>query len=334
VLAVASIGSVAYTRARAAFIAGRDERARIAARRSAFVHLEAAMPILKHSAVATILTVITIALLGAAHGADAATRTWTAGGTTPNWSDAGNWDTGVPQNGDGLIFPATGDPVATANDLASLHVASIAVQGGAYSIDGSAFLLNAGGIQVAANGNLTVQVAVQLEADATIVVGSDASYHGVQLDNGGHTLTLDAGDRAVINTSPIVGAGGLVKNGVGEADLANNTYIGNTTVNQGTVLCGASPFPNPILLATTTIQAGATLFLTQSVGGNFVFNGSGVNGQGAVVAAGPPGAMLDINGNITLATDTTFAVGSNQTLSLIVFLGLGPVCPTSPVPPG
>ena len=43
--------------------------------------------------------------LGLAGTALAATKAWTGGAADKNWATAGNWDAGVPGNGDVAVFP-------------------------------------------------------------------------------------------------------------------------------------------------------------------------------------------------------------------------------------
>ncbi|MGD8414731.1 MAG: hypothetical protein PVF33_10885, partial [Candidatus Latescibacterota bacterium] len=56
-----------------------------------------------------IVPLLVLSIVLAATTAHAQTTTWTGGGTSNNWSDSGNWDNGVPQNGYDVYF----SPVST-----------------------------------------------------------------------------------------------------------------------------------------------------------------------------------------------------------------------------
>src|SRR4051812_20562208 len=92
----------------------------------------------------------------------AATRTWT-GNAGNLWSNAGNWDSGVPVAGDDLVFPGPLPAAASltpVNDLAAGTVFhSIAIEGVArppapqYSLSGNGVVLGAGGLRISGSGN-------------------------------------------------------------------------------------------------------------------------------------------------------------------------------------
>lgn len=53
------------------------------------------------------------------------TKTWTGLGSSNNWSDSGNWDAGVPVNGDDIIIPETTPRNTSNNDLTNLVINNI-----------------------------------------------------------------------------------------------------------------------------------------------------------------------------------------------------------------
>lgn len=98
----------------------------------------------------------------------------------------------------------------------------------------------------------------------------------------------------------VSGNGGLDKNGAGLLVLnANNTYAGTTTVNNGTLQVNGSQPVSPVLLT------GGTL------GGTGVVGTVTVSGSFAKTIA--PGASVGVLtcGNVTLSSNTTFAVELN-----------------------
>ena len=74
----------------------------------------------------------------------ASTRTWTGAGTTANWSEAANWDTGVPVAGDTLVFPPGASKKTNTNNLAAgTAFAILKFTGGGYRLQGNAFDITA-----------------------------------------------------------------------------------------------------------------------------------------------------------------------------------------------
>lgn len=72
----------------------------------------------------------------------AATRTWTGLGASNNWSDAANWDTGVPLAGDDIVFPASASRKTNTNDLApNTAFTTIQFDGSGYAIAGNSLHL-------------------------------------------------------------------------------------------------------------------------------------------------------------------------------------------------
>ncbi len=102
--------------------------------------------------------VVALALLLSSRAASAATYTWTGAGVNGNtdykWSNPGNWQGLVaPQPGEqgvALVFPNTGAPRNTTNDVLNLVLSSVLFQGANYGIHGgpngiTMTLLGAGG---------------------------------------------------------------------------------------------------------------------------------------------------------------------------------------------
>ncbi|WP_322794870.1 hypothetical protein [Tepidiforma sp.] len=89
----------------------------------------------------------------------AATRTWTGLGPTANFSDAANWDSGIPAPGDTLIFPASAAQFAPVNDLPPGPYAAIRVTGGSYTFSGAPLDL-AGDLVIESAGTTEVALAL------------------------------------------------------------------------------------------------------------------------------------------------------------------------------
>lgn len=82
---------------------------------------------------------VTMAVVASGHPALAAsTQTWTGLGTTNNWSEAANWDSGAPAAGDSLLFPESAARKSNTNDLApNTLFDAITFEGEGYAIAGT-----------------------------------------------------------------------------------------------------------------------------------------------------------------------------------------------------
>src|SRR5262245_14965862 len=79
--------------------------------------------------------------------ADAATLSWSGGGSSGNWSDTGNWGfSGPPATGDTLIFPAAQPRLANTNNIVGLSLNQIRFvgAGGGYAIFGNSITITNG----------------------------------------------------------------------------------------------------------------------------------------------------------------------------------------------
>jgi autotransporter-associated beta strand protein len=135
---------------------------------------------------------------------------------------------------------------------------------------------------------------------------------------------VNAGDTGTVSAA-IGGSGGFVKAGNGTLNLtATNTYSGTTLVSNGTLRL--APGIQQGLGATgtgneTVVAAGATLDVNSAYSGNvnedFVIAGTGVNGIGALVNAGPTDYYnvgyrnLTLSGNAAIGVYRRFDMAGN-----------------------
>jgi len=153
---------------------------------------------------------------------DAATLSWSGGGSSGNWNDTGNWGfAGVPANGDTLIFPGAQPRLINTNNLASLILNQVRFVGasGGYAIFGNAITITNG-------------------IEATNSAGANVLSNSVTLGSpGDFSVNVSTGARLTLGGT-LSGSVGLVKKGGGTNTLAggfSNTYGGTTTVNAGLV---------------------------------------------------------------------------------------------------
>lgn len=91
------------------------------------------------------LTLGFITSIGSTSYAAADTCTWT-GATNNNWDNSGNWtgcdNAGIPENLDTVLFPANPIRTASNNNISSLTLAKIQIDGDNYSITGSSISID------------------------------------------------------------------------------------------------------------------------------------------------------------------------------------------------
>jgi len=183
--------------------------------------------------------------------------TWIGAGADNNWSTAANWDV-APAAGDRLFFAGTAR-TSSVNDLAADTVFdSLTFENGDFTITGNAVGLNPqhGAAIDSSGGENTVSLPVTLEEDSRFLIESGGGLSfgtGAVIDTNGYLLTVESANAAApasVWQGTVDGAGGLTKTGLGAVTLSGaNSYTGDTTVDQGTlVLAGGDD-----RLPTTTI---------------------------------------------------------------------------------
>ena len=237
------------------------------------------------------------ALLGATAGtvSAAATRTWTGAGATANWSDAGNWDSGVPVAGDTLVFPAGAARMTNTNDLAAgTAFDTVRFTGGGYRLQGNAF-------------DVTGQLRNEsLSGDTNVVENVAGGAGGVAQVSGRMALT---GANTFTGATVVSGGTLLVTHDSGlGADTAGTTVSAGATLQ----ISGFTDIGDePVLLAGAGVGGWGAL---QSLSGTN--SAAGVTLSGAVVIGvgqstlvldgldqAAPGASLTLVGGGKLQVD-------------------------------
>jgi len=221
----------------------------------------------------------------------AATRTWT-GTSSGSWSDPANWGGSAVSANDDLVFPAGALNQTNTNDIAagtSFH--SIAITGGAYTLNGNAITLGAGGLSVSTSGN-TINIPITLGASQTWTASGTADFTLAGNANlNGVTLILSIAGSSSTISGVISGVGAIAKTGAGPITFSgSNTYSGITAINQGYLIVS-----NPNSLGVedgtapngTVVNSGSSLSLLNVVLGNEAVSvtGSGQSGNGALQLA-------------------------------------------------
>lgn len=238
----------------------------------------------------------------------ASIRSWTGGGgANTSWSNPANWDTGVPQNSDSLLFPGN---LATAcnNDLVGRTFDQIVFAG-----IGSGWVLSGNPITLATGINDNHSDGG--ETSVLLSVTNTSAGLSVNVENAGCTLTL---------SGVVRGPGDLTKTGAGTLKLAgmssyNNSYAGVTSVNEGAlVLEGYGPFSIP---QESRIVVPGELVVGDGSGSDTVqLNYHGQIGLSAPVTLASSG-IFDLNGYNQSIGSLTMQGGTITTGTGTLFLG-------------
>jgi fibronectin-binding autotransporter adhesin len=246
----------------------------------------------------------------AASTAEAGTHTWQST-SDPTWSNAANWNGGVPTSGEAggtiLTFPAGASlQHATTNDIAGLVIDQINLNDTGYSLAGNGIAL---GTAVTPNiadptGGNTLALPVALTAGETINVA-------------GGTLTL---------SGILSGSGGLSKTGAGSLALTGaNTYSGGTTLSAGTLILGndTAVGTGALQLSSGTLRASTAVTIPNAftaagatIGGtsNITLSGAGsLSGTTTILNSGTTTLSGALAGccNLTIFGGTVVMNGSN-----------------------
>ena len=175
----------------------------------------------------TILSAIVTIMVGSV---DAATKTWSGAVNDYDWTEAGNYQGGLPSAGDTVALPAGAS--VQLNDATSFD-----------------FVNTLGGITPASNATLTVSLAAgvtnSLEIPFTAYPAVTNSCHGRIVKTGGGTLYLNSMK---------------LDNGQTGDKHRSLDYYCRLDINEGDVAMNQSTGGKNGVLGVVTIAAGATLF--------------------------------------------------------------------------
>jgi autotransporter-associated beta strand protein len=198
-----------------------------------------------------------------------------------------------------------------------------------------AIITGSSGDQIANNNAVTLSTGGVLDLNGnTETVGSVSETNGV-LRNGlpgsaadltvdgtviltGTSGVFDVPDSAAsltITATDVTGSGSLVKTGLGLLNLSTDSYTGNTTISNGTLVLN---FPNIATNSTITVATNATL------GTNGLLTLDFPNGETNIVAALILGGVNKAPGVYNATTDPLYIAGSG---SLLVVPQTAPINP-------
>jgi autotransporter-associated beta strand protein len=257
-------------------------------------------------------------------------RVWSGGAVMSNaWTNGPNWSSNIaPVPGDDLQFPfdasksnssdnyTNGTPF---NSIQFWHGGN-STPNRTYDLGGNSIAINAGVSAVNSYPSIwpnSVNNAFLLNSNQSFSTGpyTTLSFSG-PINMNGKTLTFDTAASAPIDVRAVIsGAGDLIKTNPGTLTLwSNNTYVGSTVINGGTLALGVH---GAVTNSTNIVVADATAIL--SVGFGFSLNaGQTLGGIGTVsgyVNVGVGGGLSPgANGVGTLTCDNSVTLNSGATL--------------------
>ena len=240
-------------------------------------------------------TALACGVIAIAASTHAAQRTWTGGGLDNNWNTALNWDTGVPVNGDSVVFSGSTRRLNT-NNIVGLTLSGLGYSSSAFcTTNGSAITLT-GGIFATAGSNtnlvaLTLSGAQAFTNDAAATV----LLLGGSITNAGNKLSVGGAGSVWLN-GIITGAGGLAVQGAGTNRLAGaNVFNGSIDVQGGVLqIANAAAIPSGAGRGDMTNNA-----LVDVNGNNQTYNGIYGSGMFDVTTGGTGIYVQTIGANAT-----------------------------------
>lgn len=178
-----------------------------------------------------------LALLAGRQIGHGANYTWTGGGASSRWSEAGNWRSSQPPHSGEtaavLVFPVGAARLTSTNDLTNLGVDELAIAGTGYVLAGTNALL------LSPNAPVSVQATGWTNRIALPLVLQGTNIFQV------------AANAALSLAGNLTGPGGFSLSGGGRLELApskgqDNTYAGPAAVRDGILQLNSGFVTNPV----------------------------------------------------------------------------------------
>ena len=277
------------------------------------------------------------------------TCTWTGGAIDPYWTTSDNWSgcdaSGVPENGDSVIFPASAANKTNTNDIVGLDLVSITFSGEDYEVSGNAIDITPGSFTAisftagkntyslpttinspTAGTSITTSAGfIEFTTLATIAfnfgAGLDMNFNttnGATLQLGG---VLSGATRSVNYSGDVIleGANTNTYTGVGAVNINQIDASTTTQLTVGNVsgLGAGNPQVNINGQSTISFEANGTYANTISMESSFG-NSPSIQSDGVVTLSGyirnidadgaiikPQSSTLTLSGPVDLQDNTT-----------------------------
>lgn len=244
--------------------------------------------------------------------------TWTGGGATDSWSDAGNWSapSGYPAGptnyGDGTVYisgPATVD--LSGNQT----ITNLYVTGRDVSIVGADTLSIGSGLQLTAGAELSFGASTKIGGSATLSVSGTgtATISGGAFANSNNTMLIDAGQNLVLTGGTSIKVSTISHGGSASSE-------GSVTLNGATLVLTSGSSGASIYFDAVTSHGTPNIFEVPSYASNMVLNNLGYGDQ---VYANSDTLKLQDNGNGTYSLVDTHGGNYNSVIAASVTLAAG-----------
>ena len=245
------------------------------------------------------------ALLASLASASAATKTWN-GSTTGSWQLATNWNpSGVPVNGDALVFPNGAVKLLTTNAPGGpTNFASLSINGDGYTLRSPSLVITNGLTNAGpASSANTIFAPVSPARSSTWTVGNRSTLTlAGNLTIGNVTLAASVGGTLVLDGN-VNGAANssLRKEGRGRLEINGTAVVANLDVTDGTLLVDGQ------LDTVLAIASGATLAGSGTVPA-FTCDGvvsPGLSGPGRLTVSGAGAPVFDAGSSLVIQLNGT-----------------------------
>ena len=211
-----------------------------------------------------VFSILAIVLFSAAD-ARADTRVWTGDGGDANLANPGNWSDGIaPNEGDAWEFGASANSGynLTNNYGIGFYCSGITfteLATGSYTIAPN-WTSQTG--DIVNNSSYPQYVSLGHELHNSITINAANGDLTLSQNNtvnlNGNNLTID-GDHNTSISLYISNNGSIVKNGAGTLELYNGNYLGNVTINEGTLIARGKSIGDPGAQKTVLVNKGASI---------------------------------------------------------------------------
>jgi hypothetical protein len=229
--------------------------------------------------------VCTVLFVGSAAPAPAQSNVWVGGGGVPDWSNGGNWVTGVaPLSGatNNLLFAGTSQLNTSQNIANPFDLNALT-----FDTSAGAFVINSNALRFVVNGTTAPSLALNNNTPITVTFNNPVTFNATGTIGGTGTASLVFGPLTV-------GAGTLTVN-------RNNVTAGTLTVANGATIAPASP---------------ASTIGTLNVGSG----GASITGTYAAELSGTTSDRLAISGPLTLLAGSTLVLAGTPTAGTVYTL--------------
>jgi autotransporter-associated beta strand protein len=233
--------------------------------------------------------------------------TWTnaTAGPALNWSQNANWLGGIVGQSDltstvrilpGQTLP--GGTIPISNNLNGLQLGTLHLGGTASSSADSTVTLSGNALSLGGTAPTIMLDATKTTFGLTYEISAPVTLLGT-------TRVSGNGDAALRISGPLSGSGGLDKTNAGTLTLAGaNTYLGNTTVNEGALELAASAQLKFVLGATSGTNNRITGAGTATLNGAFVIDTAAADAldsgtwilENVATLTGPYGSTFSVAG--------------------------------------